>query len=123
MLFPEIVRGPVNAAKAMEVLRWSPTDLSKALRSVARFYDRVMIDNRKFKEERAGMFDTVRRMLGKDGSRFVEWIVKYYDDRRKTELYDEFDDEDEEDILIARPDPESRRSRKRRRKTRKKTEL
>lgn len=123
VLYPDVLRGPINAAKAMDVLRWSPTDLAKSIRSVARFYDRVMIDKTKFKREKDMMFDKVKRMIGKDGPSLVEWIVKYYDDRRKTELYDELDDEDEDEILVSRPDPEKRKTRKRRRKSQKSSEL
>jgi len=124
VLYPDVACGPVNAAKAMDVLRWSPTDLAKAIRSVALFYDRVMIDNsKKYKKEKSMMFDKVKRMLGKEGPRFIQWITKYYDDRRKTELYDELDDEDEDDILLSRPDPEKRKTGKRRRKSGKDSEL
>merc|ERR1719382_1906037 len=52
VLYPEMVRGPVSIAKALDVLKWSPTDLGKAARSVARFYDRVMLDEQKHKRER-----------------------------------------------------------------------
>merc|ERR1712226_676402 len=103
VLYPEIVRGPVSNAKALDVLRWSPTDLAKAIRSVARFYDRVMMDEKKYKVERGIMYAKCKKMLGKDGPRFVEWIRAYYAERRKTELYDELDDEDEDDILLVRP--------------------
>jgi len=114
VLYPEIVKGPVSHTKALEVLRWSPTDLAKAIRSVARFYDRVMLDERKFKHEREMMYAKCKRMLGKDGPHFVSWIRSYYAERRKTELYDEVDDEDEDDIILARPDPEKRPTGKKR---------
>merc|ERR1719446_271514 len=123
VLYPDVLRGPVSAEKAMEVLRWSPTDLAKAFRSVARFYDRVMIDKSKFKLEKDMMFDKVKRMLGKDGPRLIEWIVKYYDEKRKTELYDELDDEDEDDIVLSRPDPEKKKTGRKRRKASKNSEL
>lgn len=38
-LYPDNVGGPVSVSKALEVLRWSPTTLTKAMRSVARFYE------------------------------------------------------------------------------------
>merc|ERR1719265_628456 len=38
VLYPEVVRGHLDVDKALGKLRWSPTDLSKAIRSVARFY-------------------------------------------------------------------------------------
>merc|ERR1719329_1242020 len=63
VLYPDVLRGPVSAAKAMDVLKWSPTDLAKALRSLALFYDRIMIDKSKFKKEKEMMFDKVKRML------------------------------------------------------------
>mmetsp|Transcript_723 Transcript_723/g.1362 ORF Transcript_723/g.1362 Transcript_723/m.1362 type:complete len:463 (+) Transcript_723:42-1430(+) len=122
VLYPDIKRGPLSITKALDVLRWSPTDLAKAVRSVARFYDRVMLDERKYKWERNRMYEKCKKMLGKDGPRFVSWIRAYYDERRKTELYDELDDEDEDDLLLVRPDPEKRPSRrkpKRRRQSRK----
>ena len=49
--YPDNLRGPVSIAKAQEVLRWSPTTLTKALRSVARFYERIMLENEKHKNE------------------------------------------------------------------------
>jgi hypothetical protein len=122
VLYPDVLRGPISSAKAMDVLRWSPTDLSKAIRSVALFYDRVMLDNTKYKKENAMMFDKVKRMLGKDGPRFIQFINKYYDEKRKTELYDELDDEDEDDILLSMSE-EKKKTGKRRRKAKKGTEL
>lgn len=116
VLYPEIVRGPLNTEKALRVLKWSPTSLSKALRSVARFYDRTMLDTKTHKKERDIMFTKSKKMLGDDGPRFVEWIRKYYDEKRKTELYDELDDEDEDDIVLSRPDPERRPARRGRRR-------
>lgn len=115
VLYPEVVRGPLSSAKALEVLRWAPTDLQKACRSVARFYDRVMLDESKHRWERDVMFSKLKKMLGEDGPKFVSWIKKYYDEKRKTELYDELDDEDEDDIVLYRPTPEKRGRRKRRR--------
>jgi hypothetical protein len=123
VLYPDVLRGPISSAKAMDVLRWSPTDLAKAFRSVARFYDRVMIDNTRFKKEKDMMFDKVKRMLGKDGPRLIAWIVKYYDEQRKVQLYDELDDEDEDDIVLSRPDPEKTKTGKKKRKSRRKAEL
>lgn len=114
VLYPEIVRGPVSNAKALEKLRWAPTDLQKAARSVARFYDRVMLDETRHKWEREVMYSKCKKMLGDDGPKFVSWIRGYYAERRKQVLYDELEDEDEDDIVLARPPPE-RRSRKRRR--------
>lgn len=49
--YPDVLRGPVSVTKAQEVLRWSPTTLTKALRSVARFYERIMLENEKHKKE------------------------------------------------------------------------
>ena len=49
--YPDNLGGPVSIAKAQEVLRWSPTTLTKALRSVARFYERIMLENEKHKAE------------------------------------------------------------------------
>jgi len=113
VLYPEIVRGPLGTQKALEVLKWTPTDLSKAVRSVARFYDRVMLDESKHKWERDAMYTKCKHMLGEDGPRFVSWIRQYYDNRRKTELYDELEDEDEDDIVEARNAlPRSKRKRR-----------
>ena len=42
--------------------------------------------------------------MGKDGSRFVEWTRARYAEQRKKELYDELDDEDEDDLILARTD-------------------
>merc|ERR1712187_257377 len=100
--------------KALDVLRWSPTWVAKALRSVARFYDRVMLDEKKYKRERDMMYNKCKKMLGEDGQRFVNWIRAYYDERRKTELYDELDDEDEDEIVTVRS--QSKRGRRKRRK-------
>eukprot|EP00415_Alexandrium_ostenfeldii_P001628 UN1628 len=120
VLYPDIVRGPVSITKALEILRWSPTDFGKAARSVARFYDRVMLDERKYKKERDNMYAKCKKMLGSDGQRFVEWVRSYYAERRKTELYDELDDEDEDDLVMARPDPErSKKGGRKRRRQRK----
>merc|ERR1711865_1172945 len=124
VLYPDVYSGAVSAEKAMDVLRWSPTDLAKAIRSVALFYDRVMIENTKYKKEKSMMFDKVKRMLGKkDGPRLTQWINDYYDERRKTDLYDEFDDEEEDDIALVRPDAEKRKTGKQRRKGGKSSEL
>merc|ERR1712046_425895 len=114
VLYPEIVRGPLSITKALDVLRGTPTDLAKALRSVARFYDRVMIDEKKYKHERDLMYTKCKKMLGEDGPRFVSWIRAYYDEKRKTELYDELDDEDEDEIVTVRS--ESKRVRRKRQK-------
>merc|ERR1712194_438485 len=122
VLYPEIVRGSMSTTKALEKLRWAPTDLQKAVRSVARFYDRVMLDESKFKWERGIMYKKSKKMLGPDGPQFVSWIQAYYAERRKTELYDELDDEDEDEIVLARPPPEKNRKRRRRAKDAK-TEL
>jgi len=105
VLYPEIVRGPLNTQKALEVLKWAPTDLQKAARSVARFYDRVMLDESKYKWERELMYGKFKKMLIDDGPRFVSWIRNFYDEKRKTELYDELDDEDEDEIILYRPSP------------------
>lgn len=115
VLYPETARGPVSIAKAASVLRWSPTDFAKTARSVARFYDRVMLDERKYKKERELMYAKCKQMLGEDGPRFVAWIRGYYAERRKTELYDELDDEDEDEIVMVRQEPERRKKRKKRR--------
>merc|ERR1711879_670448 len=114
VLYPEIVRGPVSVTKALDKLSWTPTDLAKVLRSVARFYDRVMIDESKYKYERNAMYRKCKKMHGEDGPRFVSWIRVYYDEKRKTELYDELDDEDEDEIVTVRS--ESKRKRRNRRK-------
>mmetsp|Transcript_63057 Transcript_63057/g.138706 ORF Transcript_63057/g.138706 Transcript_63057/m.138706 type:complete len:459 (+) Transcript_63057:41-1417(+) len=116
VLYPDILRGPVSVAKALDVLRWSPTDLGKAARSVARFYDRIMLDESKYKLERDIMYGKCKRMLSEDGPRFAAWIRAYYAERRKTELYDELDDEDEDDIVLVRKDPDRRKAGKKRRK-------
>merc|ERR1711879_958547 len=92
VLYPEIIRGPVSITKALNVLKWSPTDFSKAMRSLARFYDRIMLDESKYKKERGLMYNKVKKMLSQDGPRFVEWVRSFYAERRKTELYDELDD-------------------------------
>eukprot|EP00971_Amphidinium_carterae_P032903 647634-Amphidinium_carterae.1 len=117
VLYPEIKSGHVSITKALEVLRWAPTDLKKALRSVARFYDRVMLDESKFKVERAAMYTKCKKMLGAEGQKFVEWTRAYYAERRKTELYDELDDEDEEDLLLVRQDRTSRPRKRRKTKS------
>jgi len=118
VLYPEIVRGPLNTEKALEALRWAPTDLQKATRSVARFYDRVMLDTGRHKWERETMYSKCKNMLSEDGPKFVSWIRAYYDERRKTELYDELDDEDEDEIVLARPVPEKRSAKKTQRRRR-----
>lgn len=123
ILYPEIVRGPLNTAKALEVLRWTPTDLQKAARSVARFYDRVMLDESKHRWERDVMYSKLKRMLGEDGPNFVSWTRAHYAERRKKELYDELDDEDEDDIVLFRPSPEKRGRRKRRKGAKSSPEL
>lgn len=126
VLYPEVVRGHLDVDKALGKLRWSPTDLSKAIRSVARFYDRVMLDKKRFDRQSHFMYEKVKHVLGSDGPRFVSWIRAHYDERRKTELYDEFDDEDEDDLLLVRPDPEKAKSKtkkKKSKKNKKKSEL
>lgn len=106
VLYPELVRGPLNTNKALQVLKWAPTDLQKAARSVARFYDRVMLDETRHKWEREIMYMKCKKMLSEDGPRFVSWIRSFYEERRKTELYDELEDEDEDDIVLYRSSPE-----------------
>jgi len=118
VLYPDIIRGPVSIVKASEKLGWAPTDLRKALRSVARFYDRIMIDTRKYKFERDTMYHKCKHMLSGDGPRFVEWIRRYYDEQRKEVLYDELDDADEDEIVMVRPDPSLRKSSRKRRRGR-----
>jgi len=105
VLYPDNLRGPISISKAQDVLRWSPTDINKAFRGVARFYERVMLEGKKHKREIDIMYKKVKGLLGKDGERFVEWTRGKYAERRKTDLYDELDDEDEDEIVIARPDP------------------
>eukprot|EP00927_Polykrikos_kofoidii_P061673 TRINITY_DN56506_c0_g1_i1.p1 TRINITY_DN56506_c0_g1~~TRINITY_DN56506_c0_g1_i1.p1 ORF type:complete len:469 (+),score=61.15 TRINITY_DN56506_c0_g1_i1:152-1558(+) len=116
VLYPDIIRGPMSIAKASSVLKWSPTDLGKALRSVARFYDRTMLDERRYRRELDLMYYKCKHMLGPDGPRFNEWIRAFYAERRKTELYDEHDDEDEDDILAVRESHAKRERRKQRRR-------
>jgi hypothetical protein len=117
VLYPEIVRAPVSSVKAWEVLRWSPTDLRKAIRSVARFYDRVMLtDSKKHSWEKRLMVARTKAILGNDGPPVVNWLTAFYDEKRKNELYDELDDEDEDDVVLTRPDPEKSRKKQRRRK-------
>jgi len=108
VLYPDVVRGPVSVAKAIDKLKWSPTDFGKAARSVARFYDRIMMADKKYKRERDLMYRKCKGMLKDDGPRFVEWIRAFYAERQKGALYDELDDEDEDDIVLVRPDPEKR---------------
>ncbi|CAJ1428390.1 unnamed protein product, partial [Effrenium voratum] len=102
VLYPDNLQGPISVAKAQEVLRWSPTTLNKALRSVARFYERIMLEAKKHKQEIEYMYRKIKAMLGADGPRFVEWSRARYAERRKTELYDELDDEDEDEIILSR---------------------
>ncbi|CAE7340269.1 unnamed protein product [Symbiodinium sp. CCMP2592] len=104
VLYPDNLGGPISVTKAQEVLRWSPTGLSKALRSVARFYERIMLEGKKHKGQIEFMYRKMKAMLGGDGPRFVEWTRAQYAERRKTELYDELDDEDEDEIILARSD-------------------
>ncbi|CAE7369647.1 unnamed protein product [Symbiodinium natans] len=104
VLYPDNLGGPISVTKAQEVLRWSPTGLSKALRSVARFYERLMLEGKKHKGQIEFMYRKIKAMLGEDGPRFVEWTRAQYAERRKTELYDELDDEDEDEIILARID-------------------
>lgn len=118
VLYPDIFSGPVSIAKATDKIGWSPTDLGKALRSVARFYDRIMLDESKYKHERDIMYNKCKKMLGEDGPRFVHWIREYYAERRKKELYDELDDED--DIILYRPDVSTTKNAARRRRRKKK---
>merc|ERR1711920_1071732 len=113
VLFPDHQRRVVSIQKAQEVLRFAPTDLSKALRSVARFYNRVMLDENKYKGEVRQIYSKCESMLGADGPRFVEWTRAFYAEQRKTELYDEVDDEDEDDIVLSRPHPKKRKGRRR----------
>merc|ERR1740121_754595 len=113
VLFPDHQRRAVSIQKAQEVLRFAPTDLSKALRSVARFYNRVMLDEKKYRGELKQIYAKCERMLSGDGPRFVEWTRAFYAEQRKTELYDEVDDEDEDDIVLSRPLPRKRRRRRR----------
>lgn len=51
-------------------------------------------------------------MLGKEGQRFVEWTRAYYDERRRTDLYDELDDDDEDELVLVRPDPRRKRQKR-----------
>jgi nucleoside-diphosphate-sugar epimerase len=116
VLYPDILRGPVSIEKASDKLGWAPTDLRKALRSVARFYDRTMIDEGKYKYERSIMYHKMKHMLSEDGPRFASWIRRYYDERRKEVLYDELDDADEDEIVMVRADPSERKKRRKRRR-------
>lgn len=50
----------------------------------------------------------VKAMLGQDGPRVVDWIRARYAEQRKTQLYDELDDEDEDDIILVRRDVSKR---------------
>lgn len=43
--------------------------------------------------------------MGSDGPRFVEWTRQRYAEKRKWELYDELEDEDEDAIIVARRAP------------------
>lgn len=110
VLYPDNLRGPVSIAKAQEVLRWSPTTLTKALRSVARFYERIMLENEKHKNEIEYTYRKIKAMMGQDGPRFVEWTRARLVEQRKTQLYDELDDEDEDDIILARKDASKTRT-------------
>ena len=49
-------------------------------------------------------------MMGQDGPRFVEWTRARLVEQRKTQLYDELDDEDEDDIILARKDASKKRT-------------
>lgn len=115
ILYPDNYRGPVSVQKAIETLRWSPTSLEKALRSVARFYERVMLTQTRYKREREVMYAKCKSMLAKEGPRFTEWIRAYYLDKSKTELYDDLDDEDEDEIIMA-INPKKKRPKKKPRK-------
>lgn len=112
VLYPDNLRGPVSIAKAQELLRWSPTGLTKALRSVARFYERIMLEGKKHKSEIEYTYRKIQAMMGQDGPRFVEWTRARYAEKRKTELYDELDDEDEDDIILARKDVSRKKPKK-----------
>lgn len=54
----------------------------------------------------------IQAMMGQDGPRFVEWTRARYAEKRKTELYDELDDEDEDDIILARKDVSRKKPKK-----------
>lgn len=122
VLYPDNLRGPVSVAKAQQKIRWAPTDASKAFRSVARFYERIMLDGKKHKVQIDLMYRKIKGMLGSDGERFVEWTRARYAERQKTELYDELDDEDEDDIIVARQDPVPRPGKGKTAKNKKKRE-
>ena len=47
--------------------------------------------------------------MGPDGARFVEWTRQRYAEKRKVELYDELEDEDEDAIIVARKAPKRKR--------------
>eukprot|EP00933_Yihiella_yeosuensis_P040942 TRINITY_DN35359_c0_g1_i1.p1 TRINITY_DN35359_c0_g1~~TRINITY_DN35359_c0_g1_i1.p1 ORF type:complete len:449 (-),score=79.37 TRINITY_DN35359_c0_g1_i1:70-1416(-) len=119
VLYPDSFRGPVSSEKARSVLRWAPTDFSKALRSVSRFYERAMIDEKKHPREMRVMYAKCEKMLGPDGERFVTWIREHYAEKRKKELYDELDDEDEDEIVLARGDPDYKKPKKEKKKKKK----
>lgn len=52
----------------------------------------------------------IKAMMGQDGPRFVEWIRARFAEQRKTQLYDELDDEDEDDIILVRKDKSKKRT-------------
>ena len=61
-----------------------------------------MTDNGpKYRKERDIMYAKCKKMLGEDGPKFVSWLRAFYDERRKNELYDEIDDEDEDELVMA----------------------
>ena len=52
----------------------------------------------------------IKAMMGQDGPRFVEWTRARLVEQRKSQLYDELDDEDEDDIILARKDASKTRT-------------
>ncbi|CAD7942981.1 unnamed protein product [Amoebophrya sp. A25] len=95
VMFPENKEGhTMNIEKAKQVLKFKPTNLEKAIRESARFYEQAM-KGEKWAIQRKIVLGHIASMMGT--RRLVDWVEKRF--LEKKGLYDEYDEEEYEEEL------------------------
>ena len=82
--FPSVTRGPVDISKAVNVLKWSPTTVDKALKDSMLFYN-----NAQFNKEYKYLLDRVLEFHGIKRDKYRQFVSKHHAELEKRKLKEE----------------------------------